>query len=63
MAYNLKSSIAILIFNLSIIFMQCSLCLAQGGDLAPGLATWYGPPDGPGSGNKHTSNNYLQWNQ
>ncbi|XP_074325268.1 expansin-B18-like [Apium graveolens] len=54
MAFNLKSGISIsiilIIFNLSIIFMQCSLSLAQGGGLTPGLATWYGPPDGPGSG-------------
>ena len=52
MALNLKNDIpiSILVINLSVIFMQISLSFGQG--FAPALATWYGPPDGPGSGNK-----------
>ncbi|XP_017216843.1 expansin-B18-like [Daucus carota subsp. sativus] len=50
MALNLKNDIpiSILVINLSVIFMQISLSFGQG--FAPALATWYGPPDGPGSG-------------
>ncbi|XP_017216846.2 putative expansin-B14 [Daucus carota subsp. sativus] len=50
MALNLKYDIpiSILVINLSVIFMQISLSFGQG--FAPGLATWYGPANGPGSG-------------
>ena len=59
MALNLKYDIpmSILVINLSVIFMQISLSFGQG--FAPGLATWYGPPDGPGSGNKFNFNNFV----
>ncbi|KAL1807597.1 hypothetical protein ACET3Z_024587 [Daucus carota] len=41
----LQNRIPIVFINLSVIFMQISLGLAESG-----IATWYGPPDGPGSG-------------
>ena len=55
MVLNLQISLPILVLVLSssLIFMQFPLSLAQfqRGGFAPALATWYGPPDGPGSGN------------
>ncbi|KAK1390174.1 Expansin/Lol pI [Heracleum sosnowskyi] len=52
MALNSQNvfSRSIMVIKFLVIFMQFSHTLAQGGGFAPALATWYGPPDGPGSG-------------